>query len=467
MKKNTYFLALTQAGQWILAFILIKVVAERLGDAGFGIYMFASVMSYFVLLLNDLGLVIYITREVAKTRDQAASLFSNGFVLKLMLLILSLPFLGVYLYISRSEPDKMWAVLAFGVFGLVSSFNNLCSAIYRGFERMEYEMVVRLFEKMLVAVFGIWFVLRGGSVVGLCLAFAGASIVSFIINLSLVRLKFLHQWAPVRWRLMKQILGTAIVFGLFWIITNIHERVDVLMLEQMTDNATVGWYTLAYRLIMVVGLIPVILMNATFPRISKVAHKDPEEVQRIYQLGMKYLMLIVLPLIVGVLLLSDEICLFFGSDFGPSGSVLRLLIFAAGVDFFSIFFAAFLMAWDQQKRLLWLQGGALCLNVIANFILIPHFQYMGAGIATLASRGLIFAMCSIWVFRRLRGPKLRALLFGIVSTGGMALFLWIWKGPLLIRIGLATAIYGTVIFLMGGIRPAEIFIGQGGKSRRE
>ena len=458
VKRNTYFLAVNLAGQQILAFILIKVVADRLGDTGFGIYMFAAVMSYFVLLLNDLGLVTYITREVAKQRDRAGILFANGFALKLILLIFSLPFLGFYIYLLRSEPDKMWAVAAFGIFGLFSSLNQLCGAIYRGYERMEYEMAVTLFEKILITVFGMWFVLRGGGVASLCSAFAGASVVSFIINLSFVRFKFLHEWTRIQQGMMKRLLGAAITFGLFWIITNVHERIDVLMLERLTDDATVGWYTLAYKLILVAGFVPMILMNAAFPRISKVVHTDQEEVRRIYRLGMKYLMLIVLPMIVGVLLLADEICLFFGDDFGPSGVVLRLLIFASGVDFFSIFIAAFIMAWNQQKRLLWLQFAALCLNIIANFILIFYFQHRGAAMATLASRGLIFALCVFWMIRRLGLPDFRAVPFGIVSTGVMAIFLWGWQGPLLLRIGVAAMIYGTLLLLLGGIRPSELLM---------
>jgi O-antigen/teichoic acid export membrane protein len=241
----------------------------------------------------------------------------------------------------------------------------------------------------------------------------------------------------------------------------------VLMLERLTDDAIVGWYTLAYKLILVAGLIPVILMTATFPRISRAVHDDHDEVNRIFRLGTKFLFLIVMPMIVGTMFLADKICLFFGDDFGPSGNVLRLLIFASGIDFFSIFFSGFLMAWDQQKRLLWLQCAALCLNVATNFILIPHFQHQGAALATLASRGLIFALCTIWISRRLGSPDYRALPLGIVSTGVMAIFLWIWQGPLLLRIVLAMLIYGAPLFLMGGIRPSEILIRQGDDSEPE
>jgi O-antigen/teichoic acid export membrane protein len=458
VKKNTYFMALNQAGQQILAFILIKAAAGRLGDAGFGIYMFASAMSYFVLLSNDLGLATYITREVAKSKERAAALFVNGFALKLILLLISVPFLGVFLLISRSNPQKMWSVLAFGVFGLFTSMNQLCGAIYRAHERMEYEMAVTLFEKVIITVVGLWFVLNGYGVAFMCGAFSLASLVSFILNFSLIRSHFIHERASVSLALMKPLLTASLTFGLFWIITNVHERIDVLMLERLTNDAIVGWYTLAYKLILIAGLIPMILMTATFPRISRAVHHDPEEVKRIFRLGNKYLILIVLPMLVGTQFLARDICLFFGKDFARSGPVLRLLIFASGVDFFSIFLSGFLMAWNRQKRLLWLQCGALFLNVTANFILIPYFQHMGAALATLASRGLIFALCTFWVGSRMREFDLSALPFGLVSTGVMAIFLWVWQGPLLARIGLAVFIYIGLLLLMGGIRPAEIFM---------
>ena len=458
VKKNTYFLAVNQAGQQILAFILIKAAAGRLGDSGFGIYMFASAMSYFVLLSNDLGMATYITREVAKSKERAAALFTNGFALKLSLLLISVPFLGVFLLISRSNPQKMWSVLAFGVFGLFTSMNQLCGAIYRACERMEYEMAVTLFEKVIITAVGLWFVLNGYGVAYMCAAFSFASLVSFILNFTLVRSRFIHGRASVSWGLMKPLLAASLTFGVFWIITNVHERIDVLMLDLMTNDAIVGWYTLAYKLILIAGLIPMILMTATFPRISRAVHHDPEEVKRIYKIGTKYLILIVLPMLAGTQFLARDICLFFGKDFARSAAVLRLLIFASGVDFFSIFLSGFLMAWNQQKRLLWLQFAALCLNVTANFILIPYFLQMGAAMATMASRGLIFALCTIWVVSRLREFDLSALPFGLVSTGVMAIFLYVWQGPLLARIVLAALIYIGLLLLMGGIRPAEIFM---------
>ncbi|MBN1779901.1 flippase [bacterium] len=463
IKKNTFFLSISQAGQMVLAFLLTWVAAKKLGVSRFGIYMFASIMSYFLFLLNDLGVVTYVVREVSKARDRAGDYYKNGLILKWILLLILVPLLWLYIKLSGFGPEKMWAVLAFSVFGFFFSMNQLCYAVYRAHERMHYEMLSNLFEKVLITGAGLILLYRGYGVVALCGAFGAASILNFAVNSVLVQRRFLHGSGQTNWPFMMHLLKASFLFGLFWILTNVHERFDVLMLERMTDDTIVGWYTLAYKLILVANIIPIVLTTAALPRISRSVHDDPDETSRIYGLGMKYLFFIALPMIVGTLFLAEDICVFFRKEFSASGNVLRLLIFASGIDFFSIFFSAFLIAWNRQRHLTLLQAGALILNLCMNFVLIPKYQHIGAAAATLGSRGLIFALCTVWVARRFRFP-MNALVPGVVSTGIMAIFLWVWKGPLFGAIGLALCIYAGMLLLMGGIRPSEILIKKNGQS---
>ena len=193
---------------------------------------------------------------------------------------------------------------------------------------------------------------------------------------------------------------------------------------------------------------------------------NDEQVQNIFQIGFKYLFYVAVPMLVGTVFLADKMILFFGEGFADAAAALRILIFAAGVDFFSVFFAGFLMAWNRQRDLTLLQAGALILNVVVNLILIPRYGHVGAAAATMLSRGIIFIVCFLWVFKRLRLTELRPLGLCLISTAVMAAFLAYVKIGLFFSIGLSILIFGGVLYLMGGIRMEEVMVIRRGETRR-
>lgn len=458
LKKNTYFLAVSQFGQFFLAFFLNWVAARQLGVEDYGVYTLASVLFYFVFLFNDMGVVTYVTREVAKDRGKVAAYFFNSIALKIVLIVLSATFLCIWMGIRQYPSDKMLPIIIFSGYGIFYSINQLCAAVYRGFEQMEFEMAYLLFEKILITGLGIWVLYQGYGLFGFSMVFVFSAFMSLSVNLFIVRRRFVQKIERADWGFMKKLLRASFFMGLFWFITSIHERVDVLMLDTLKEDVVVGLYGMAYKLFMVMNVIPMVLMNATFPRISQQSGVNDREVESIYQIGFKYLFYIAVPMIVGVQFLAKDIVLFFGDEFARSAPALRVLVFSAGIDFFSVFFAGFLIAWNMQRRLTFLQAGALILNFSANLILIPSLEHVGAALATVLSRGLIFVVCFIWLAKRIPSLPWRSMLLGLLATAVMAGFLVIFKPILIVSLAISAILVGVVLFLTGGIRLDEILL---------
>ena len=55
----------TVAGQ-IIGFVALAIVARRVGPENLGDYAFAAVFTSYVLVVTDLGLSVYGTREIAR-----------------------------------------------------------------------------------------------------------------------------------------------------------------------------------------------------------------------------------------------------------------------------------------------------------------------------------------------------------------------------------------------------------------
>ena len=84
LKKNTYFIFTGQAIQMVLSFILVPIAARFLGEDGFGKYSLGMTISYLVLMINDLGINTYITREIAKRNDELNKYYANALIIKIL-----------------------------------------------------------------------------------------------------------------------------------------------------------------------------------------------------------------------------------------------------------------------------------------------------------------------------------------------------------------------------------------------
>jgi O-antigen/teichoic acid export membrane protein len=462
VKKNTLFIGTSQAIQLVLAFVLNWVAIRRLGAEDFGKYTFAWVLFYFVFLFNDFGIDTYLTREIAKNRRSPESLFMNSLMIKLAFIPVSALFLATYLSLFSFQRDKVIAVLLFGLVGLLYSFNQLCSSVYRAYERMEYEMAVTIIEKMLVTGLGVWVLLEGKGLVAFSCVFVIGGLVSLLINGIWVRNHFVRGTVSPDFPFMIRIVKAAFLFGLMGFLANIQERIGVLLLTAMKGDMVVGWFGATYRLILVFTTLPMILVTATFPRIANEAHHQKTVsdgiIPTLYTTGFKLLFFAALPLITGILFLGDKIVLMlFGSEFVESIVVLKILIFATGFEFINIFVAGFLMAVNLQKKLVVLQLSALAVNVLINLALIPRYAHIGASIATLVSYLLVLIVGLVWMHKHVCGLKEKRFFFqGSAASLVMLAFLCIGPRNVFLAVGSAAAVYGGVLFLLGGIRIQDL-----------
>ncbi len=461
VKKNTYFISISQVVQIVLSFVLVPVAARYLGDEGFGRYSFAFIFSYFLYLIDDLGISTYVTREISKNRDQAGKYFLNGFFLKIILFFITVILLGVYLSVSSFPRDKMIVVAIFGGFGILYSFNQLNYAVFRAFERMEYEMAIMMLEKLVMTVLGIIVLILGYGLIVFSWVFVISGFISFFTGLIIIRKKFIKSVGGLQFKFMKQMIAVSLLLGINMFLANIHGRIDTVILASMKSEDIVGWYASAMRLILALDVIPTILFTATFPRISRGLKEKihNEDVSIIYSVGFKYLFYLAIPLIIGTLFVGDKIILLmYGSEFQNAVIVFHILIFSASFNFFNIFFSGFLYAWDKQKELAYLQIGSIFLNVLFNLLLIPKYNHLGAAFASVISHGFGFIIGFLMVHRKIHRIQAADLLKSLLASTIMAGFLYFSRIPLVLVIVFSVLIYLAILYVSGGIRLDEILI---------
>ncbi len=401
--RNTFYTSLSQGWQMVMAFVLFKVATTGLGEHRFGMYNIATAMMYFVLLFDDFGVNIFITRDIARDKSRSRVLTDLALGLKLLLIPVSLIFIAVFSLLNRNRNDaETWHVIwIFCAYGLTVSFTQLAFGVFRAHERMEYETLVAVTEKTLSTGLCVLAIFTALGMVPFSLCFVLAGAVSLILAYGILRRR-IHSFAPrIDLRRNAALFRAAFVYGCALFITSLYDKVATLILFRMQSLSAVGFYNAGQKLLSFTNLLPTIFATAFFPRFAATAH-DRDELSRVFTVGLKHLLMLAVPLVPGVYLLSDRLILLCAdAQFAASARVIRILAFPAGILFINIFWASLCGATGHQRTLLGFQMTGLTCNVLLNLALIPRYSYLGAAWTTLATETLVFCLTSVFAFIRI------------------------------------------------------------------
>jgi len=163
-----------------------------------------------------------------------------------------------------------------------------------------------------------------------------------------------------------------------------------------------------------------------------------------------FMVIIAIPFIVGTQFLAKNIMVVIaGEDFAPAGVVLRILIIAAGLVYFSVLMSHAIIAAGAQKKMIPAYIFTSVTALIGYFYFIPIYSYIGAAGMTIYSEA-VMALFMFYYIKKIVGFKPH---FDIIHRAGfsaliMAVFLWFWPNAwssdwkgLLLTLSLAGLIY--------------------------
>jgi O-antigen/teichoic acid export membrane protein len=172
------------------------------------------------------------------------------------------------------------------------------------------------------------------------------------------------------------------------------------MLAAMTGDHAVGIYNSAYRFLDMAVIVAVMLSTPMIPILSKLALGKREVLVRHYSRILELLTSIIVPLAILVPLVSGPfVHIVFGPEYAEVVSLLNLMAWIGVLTFFSMFNFVVLLAVKVVRFQIWLGVVTALLNVLLNYLLIPHFSYYGSAWATLLVEGLFVLVSSIYVLR--------------------------------------------------------------------
>jgi O-antigen/teichoic acid export membrane protein len=450
---NTSLVLAARVVSRLVALVVVVVLANHLGDAGYGRYTTLIAYSALVSVIADLGLSPLYTREAARTPDGIPVFLGTLLSGKVVLAVAA----SLVLAAALALAGLGGLIVPGAVLLVLTTYSSLLRNTFYARGRVEFEAFAILAEIAIQATLILAGARLGQGVGYFVWAYAtsyGFTCVYCLVVIALFRLGA-PRWgfdAPLFWRWLR--LAAPFALGAF--LTNVYFRADVTILQHFKPFQEVGWYTFAYKPFEALQFVPLAVQATVYPLLAVYYRDHRDLLAGAYARFFKILVLLGWPLTVGTFVLAVPVGGLFRL-FPQSIPSLRILALAIVFLFVNSAFTAMLYAIDRQDLFAWTTAVAVVVNVGLNLIFIPGFGYLAASAITVITE-IAFSITG-WLFvarvERLRWLRVswRTLLAGLVM--GVAV-LPLASHSILIGAPLGALVYVGALFLLRAVERDEL-----------
>ena len=379
-------------------YIFTALLARWVGIEYLGIYSLGNAITRFAEVFGKAGLDIGILRYVSMHRGSAderavrrdiRSTLKIGLVFSLIVMMFQIA-LSSWLVSSVFHGSPLLrTVIIVNAFSLPFTILTLIAAFAtQGFKLLKYKIIVTNILSpliLLLAMVIVYFLFS--SEMAIILPILISAIVSLVAILFFLRkLTGVHFSQIIPARLSTTILCFSYPLLFVSIIGTFMHWMDVMMLGYFTDTSTVGLYYPAARTAGLLRTIFLAFISIFAPMISELfAQEKQNEMNSLYQLVVRWIMTLAVPIMIILILFSKKVMMLFGGEYIQASNVLIVLTFATLIQAFIGAGGPALTMSGRPKVNLVNSVIVVVINVILNMLWIPKYEIMGAAWATFAS----------------------------------------------------------------------------------
>ena len=437
------------------AFAMLRL--RILAPVGEGSYAFVIAIYGFFEVVVRFGLGTLLTRDVAQNKEDAGRYLANVLSLRVMLWLLSLPVLllvaGIYAASGNLSPQEGQALALFALALLFATVADSFSSVFMAYEKMEYPAGIATAIATAKVALGALVLLPPFS-----LGFVGLAGVSLLMNI----VQSVWLWVVLRRQipfhlggldraLQKAMLIASYPLMLNHLLASIFWRIDLWLLKPLAGTASVGIYSAGVKYLDGFNVIPSYFTLAIFPLMSRYAKDSHESLVRAYQLAIRLLVMVALPIAILVTVLATPLIrILGGAAFLPDSAIaLTLLIWSIPVGFINSVTQYVLIAVGQQRFLTRAFLIGVTFNVTANLVLIPRYGFAGAAVATILSEWSLFFPFYYAVRRHVAPLPWADLVWRQAAAAAcMALAALLLRGQPWIAAGVSSLVYLAILLLL-------------------
>lgn len=435
-----------------------RTVQNQLGEEVYGYYFAIFNFTYLFQILLDFGLQNYNQTEVAFDNSKFGKLLPGMLSAKATLTVLYLlATIGVGIVLGYSDHSYFYWIIFNQV---IMSFNIFLRSNISAHRQFIKDAIISILDKMLMIIGCSMMLIPFIQWIPLSIEnFVWIQTISLLITSLFCIYYNLQLSTNFEWKfdfpLFKKIIFQAIPFALIYFLMTVYYRIDTVMVEQlMGENGAyeAGIYAQSYRIMESVNNIGYVIGGVLLPLFSYKLGQN-ESVLQILKQGYLLLLTIIVPVVMGGVVFSEEIIHTLYQNDSPSYSagVFVILVLNFVPVGFQYVLGPLLTAKKSFRIMIPSLAFACTMNVIVNYTLIPQYGAKGAAVATLMTQ--VFMLMVYWVacliifklnvFGKitiksiLYAVTIALISYGLYSTG----LFWLWS---LMIIGIASLAFAFI-----------------------
>jgi O-antigen/teichoic acid export membrane protein len=427
-----------------LAFFV--VMARELGQEGFGAFTFALSLALLTAALAGFGFEDLIGRDVSRDPAVAPRLMTDALLARALSGLLAVAAAVAIAWIGGADADVRLAVAVLALAAVLETVSKVFHATFQGLDDLRPVAAALVLQRIFTAIVGVSLLLAGRGLVAMALVYlAGAVLAQAYIALRLARRGVRPERRLSAARAAMLVRASA-ALGITVVLDTVLFRIDATMLSFMKNDADVGVYGAAYRLLESTLFLSWAFVAALLPTLSRLSPTTSPPVGQVYELGTKLTVAALLPIGTGFVLFAEPVVdVLYGAEYAEAAGAVRLLGGAAALYGIAYLSASTLIAQARQAVLPWATGAVLLVNVTLNLVLIPALSYDGAALATSISELLLAVALSVAVWR-VTGPiSLGRVLAGPVAGCAAMAAVAVVAGASLATLAVGAAAYAAVL----------------------
>ncbi|PZX58488.1 PST family polysaccharide transporter [Algoriphagus ratkowskyi] len=404
--QNFLFLAIIQSSNVLISIISMPLLIQGIGVDQFGLVNLALSIIILLNIMVGFGYNLSAPREVAISQNDKKALshlVSNVFSAKILLAGFAtfLILVGVF---GLNLFKEYQVILVYSVF-LLFSEATLPLWFFQGMEKMKLISIANVFSKLLFLM-GIVLFIHSPELskwVNFMMGFTG-----LLINLFL--LAYIHTFLQIRfYRPQFSAIWASLKENILFFFSNLASHISIngglIILSFFANAETLGMYSLAERVVMVLRLFPSMIVQAIFPNASKLYKKDEHSFHR-------FLRLVYIRVLIGGAMIATAaylaapwiIRILSRSELSESVTYLQLLSPLIFISCLNIPNITMMLVADLKQLLFkasWMMGLYM---IIVTSILTYYFGGVGLCYGILSTEIVAYIICMALLFKRT--PKL-------------------------------------------------------------
>ncbi len=389
--KNSFVLSLSEILLKLAKLMAFVVIANVYSVEYLGLFNYIVSFLIIFFIVGELGINTYVTVEQSKLK-----IFPDTSILAIgifKIISVSLMFcLAFLVYTAMGKDDKLILVIV-SLLILSDSILTLVYSFYRAVDRFKYEFY---FKTIQAFVYGfISFVMYYYSELGFTYFIAFLATLNIILALfSLYKLTNFNLYIKNSFVYIKEnFIGHfehILPIFLAMAFTTLYFRVDILMLESMVGIQSVGYYSVAYKLVEGAMVLPLMLSVVLLPKLSNNRKNINLDIFIHFVIGLIIFILFYFTV-------SYVIDILFVDNYIVSVDIAKVLAYSIVIMSINTYMFTYFIATKNSYVNVKVTFIMLILNLVLNYIYIPLYGMEAAAMTTVATElvgmfGLIYYM---------------------------------------------------------------------------